>query len=120
MPVPSVALAVSVGGLAVADVPLPAELGALALLALFMHWALQRFSSTDTVTLKRIDKLEADLAKVRDDWSQERHRKHDALNQAASTSMTVRLLAAAARKCTCGQMDSIMELVDRVGMDGGR
>ena len=120
MPAPPAALALAAAGLAVTDVPLPAELGALALVGLVLHWALQRFSGTDQATLDRINKLETQLEDLRTEWSKERHLKHDALNRAASMSMTVRLLVAAARQCTCGNMHAILELVDRVGTDGGR
>lgn len=110
------------------DVPtavsVPVLLGFLSLLGFVLKWLIQRETSTAEINNTRISKLEADIALVSERQSEERRLKHKALNQSAALAMTARFLLASARRCTCGEMTSVVELVDRTavmeGIEHGR
>lgn len=97
----------------------PVLLAAFSLVGVVMRWLVQRETTIDAKTHERISKLEAEIEVLRAGQSEERRQKHDERNRAAGLSMTARLLMAAARKCTCGEMAHIVDLVDRTRvMDG--
>lgn len=102
-----------------AAVIIPALLAALSLLGLVLKWLIQRETTTDALTLERISRLEAEVELLRADQSEQRRLKHDALNRAAGLAMTARLLLVSARRCTCGELTHVVELIDRTGVMEG-
>ena len=116
MPAPTMVLATTAAGLLAAEIPFPVELSALALVGFILRWLVVRENRADDSMLKRIEHLERDLAAMTVAQSEERRLKHAALNDAASRGMAVHLMAAAARHCTCGQMDQILYLVESTGV----
>jgi hypothetical protein len=97
----------------------PVLLAAFSLVGVVMRWLVQRETTIDAKTDVRISKLEAEVELLRAEQSEQRRLKHDALNRAAGLSMTARLLLAGARRCSCGELEQVVDLVDRTGVMRG-
>lgn len=99
-----------------AAVSVPVLLGFLSLLGFVIKWLIERETTNAEINDKRISKLETDFASMSERQSEERRLKHKALNEAAALAMAARFLLASARRCTCGEMTSVVEMIDRTGV----
>lgn len=98
---------------------LPADLSALAVLALIVVWFTRWADRTDkgrtsdlTQSRAEADALQVRLDACRDENAEQRAQKHDALNRLAAAQQRVGLARKLARNCTCGAMTSLIVLID--------
>ena len=104
MPAPTLFLASTAGVMLAADVPLPVEISAMAMVGLFLRWLMQRDSRNDEDVEKRLKKLEKHA-----DW--QRHLKHVFLNRLAYCRGTFLLVRQQALLCKCGAMTPVLALL---------
>lgn len=104
---PTYVLASTIAMLAVADVPLPLELSALAMVGLILRVYIGRENRLNNDRDVRLERLEA----ARDE---QRHLKHMVLNQLAGVTGTLAAARQAAMRCTCGAMVPILPLLDNL------
>jgi hypothetical protein len=97
-------------------VTVPVLLAALSLVGLVLKWLIQRETDTDSRMVERIAALELEVIGLRERQSEERRLKHDALNRAGGLAMAVRLLLGSARRCSCGELRDVVDLIDRTGV----
>lgn len=104
---PTFVLASSVAILAAADIPLPVEVSALALVGAVLRWFIVRDNQADRDREARLVLLE----EARDE---QRHLKHLVINQLASITGTLRLIQIAAERCTCGAVAPVLPLIQNL------
>lgn len=107
MEVPTLVLATTAAGLLAADVPLPVELTALAMVGVILRFLLQRDDSAAKERDRRLDALEAER-------DEQRHLKHVVINQLAGITGSLALIKTAAERCTCGAVTPVMPLIDNL------
>lgn len=100
-------LAASIAAIFAADVPLPVELTALAMVGLILRVYLGRESKAQADRDSRLKALE-------DEADEQRHMKHLVLNQLAGLTGTLALVRAAAERCTCGAIAPVLPLIERL------
>lgn len=104
---PSFVMFTAVAVLAAADVPLPAELTALALVAVVLRWFIVRDNQADRDRDARLIALEAKA-------DEQRHLKHMVLNQLARIVPSLALIQVASERCTCGAMTQVLPLIENL------
>lgn len=113
---PTFVLATSVAVLYAAEVPLPVEITALAMVAVVLRWLLSRENTAVLSHEARVATLEADMANVRAEASEQRHLKHEFINRVTGMQAAIALVLASARSCSCGAMEPILPVLDQLSI----
>lgn len=88
------------------------EKGALGALFFVLWWLTRRSDRNHNEERAERLKLEAQLANANAEISEQRHQKHDAINRQAAAEGTLKLVKAAARRCTCEAMTPLVPLLE--------
>lgn len=112
----TMAIVSAVGMVAAMDVPFPVELTALAMVGLVLRWALMRQNRSHDEHDARLTKIEQDLEATRVAKDIERSLKHALKNEVTAVRATIGVLVPQARRCSCGTMDPLMPVLERLAM----
>jgi signal transduction histidine kinase len=104
---PTPVLLSAAGVLLAADVPLPVELSAMAMVGLVLRWLIRRDSRKDRDMEERVQLLEQKA-------DEQRHLKHEFRNRVTVVRGSLELARQAAEHCTCGAMDTVKPLLDQI------
>lgn len=112
-----IALLSTLGILAAADLPLPVELTALAMVGLVIRWSLGRMTRDQDEHEKRMTALEAEMAEVREEASQQRHLKHNLDNRITAMGSAIFMMLPQAQACECGSMSRLVPILEHLAIN---
>lgn len=115
--VPGWTLTSTAGLLLAADVPLAVELPALGMVGLVLHFLLRRETVSHHEHARRLTRIESQLEAERDARDEQRRLKHALQNEITATRATISILLPQARRCTCGTMEPLIPILDRIAYD---
>lgn len=115
---PPLVLASSAAVLIAADIPLPQEMTAMAMVGMFLLWLIRRENrrevQVDTETRARVLALESEVTGLQALYDEQRHLKHAWVNRFAGLRGSLVVTLNATERCTCGAMTQVTPLLTTI------